>query len=642
MLSATRNFAKSWAAKALLALLILAMAGFGITRYGFQAVGGNEVIKAGSRTVDPLAFRREYDNYKKRFEQQSGQTITQDIAEQNHLDAVVMNGLATREAFAALMTKIGIRPSDKQIVGEIEKIPAFFDPVSGRFDKTTYQRRLGDNGLTPAAFDAILRDEMAGQQWQAAIQHGLAVPRTYSALAAIFALEARDLTYFTITPQSVPQPPTPTDAQLKAFINENKSQLTVPELRVLTVVQFSQQAAAAAVSAAPIDPAELKKRYDFRKDTLSRPETRTVIQIPAKTQAEAQKAVERLRQGDDPDAIAKSLGVQAITFTDKPLTAISDHKVGQAAFKMQAGEVSSVQGDLGLAAVKVASINPGHEVTLEEARPMLEAEIRKDMIAEKVYAQTQAYDDAHQAGANLTDAAQKAGVEAKTYPAVNEQGVDEKGQRFGELDPKILQTAFALPAGGESEVTELGDGAYYAVRVEKIEPAHVPPLDEIRPQLTRFWMQRELIRQMDARAKTLIGRIEKGESLEAVAKSEHYTVARVEGLTRQTAGQHQELGRDVLGRTFSAKAGEAWSAPGAGGLIVAQVGNVKMDAGPTAAQLAEAGRRDLTMALARDLDETARTYARSKMKVVVHPDRARSALGFAPLEDQTPTPEKKG
>ena len=41
MLTAFRAFAKSWAARGLLGLIILAMAGFGISRYGFQAVKGD-------------------------------------------------------------------------------------------------------------------------------------------------------------------------------------------------------------------------------------------------------------------------------------------------------------------------------------------------------------------------------------------------------------------------------------------------------------------------------------------------------------------------------------------------------------------------------------------------------------------------
>ncbi|MCW5761467.1 MAG: SurA N-terminal domain-containing protein, partial [Phenylobacterium sp.] len=477
MLAGIRNFAKSWPAKILMGVLAISFVAWGGNQVGMNAVAGDWVIKVGSRTVDSQAFKREYDNQKKRIEQQQGQPITPEMAEQNKLDTMVLQGVATREAFSALLQKAGVRPSDKLVLEQIEKIPAFFDPISGRFDKKTFQQRLGENGLRPHEFDAVLRDEMATQHWAVSVQNGLAAPRSYGALAAVFALESRDLSYFVLTPGNVPAPPKPTDAQLQAFINENKQALTVPETRVITVVPFTPQGAQAATTA-PIDAAELDKRYQFRKDTLSKPETRTLVQIPVKDQAAAQATVARLQKGEAPAAIAKSLGVDAITYDEKPLTAVADRKVGQAAFRMQAGQVSAVQGDLGLAVVKVATVTPGREVTLEEARPMLEAEIRKDMVAEKVYAQTQAYDDAHQGGASMADAAAKAGVTVQTIGPISAQGVDDQGRQLQGFPPKILETAFGLPPGGESEITDLGEGAYFAEKVDRIVPPHVRPLEE--------------------------------------------------------------------------------------------------------------------------------------------------------------------
>lgn len=635
MLAAIRNFAKSWPARILLIILAISFVGWGANQSGLSAISGDQIIKAGSRTVGTFAFRREYDNYKKRLEQQTGQQVTQEMAEENRLDSVVLNGLATREAFAELLAKAGIRPSDKLILEQIQKVPAFFDPITGRFDKKTFQQRLGENGMTPKDFDAVLRDEMASQHWAVAIQNGLAVPRTYGGLAAVFALESRDLSYFALTPQSVPQPAAPTDAQLTAFINENKAQLTRPEMRVITVVPFTPQSAAAAASG-PIDPAELKKRYEFRKDTLSQPETRTLVQIPVKDQAAAQQTVARLQKGEAPAAVAKALGVDPVTYEEKPLSAIADRKAGQAAFKLQAGQVAPVQGDLGLSVIKVVSVTQGREVTLEEARPMLEAEIRKDMVAEKVYAQTQAFDDAHQGGASFAEAAQKAGVSAQTIGPISAQGVDDQGRQIQGFPPKILETAFTLPSGGDSEITDLGDGAYFAVRVERVVPARVPPLAEIRPMLTQAWMQRELVRALEAKATALTARVQKGESLEAVAASAGASVVRVSGLSRQTAqAQQQQLGGEVLGRAFASKPGDAWFARMPNAIAIGQVGNVRMDAGPTAARLAEANRGELTQAVFREMGDAAQAYARTKLKVKVDPAKARAAIGFAPLEEET-------
>ena len=148
------------------------------------------------------------------------------------------------------------------------------------------------------------------------------------------------------------------------------------------------------------------------------------MQIPGKDAKTAQAIAARLAKGEDPAAIAKSVGVEAITYADKPKTAIADPKVGVAAFGMAAGAVQVVQGDLGPAVIKVDKITPGHVATIAEVRPMLEAEARKTVAAEKVEALSQKYDDAHAGGASLSESAQKAGVPTLTVGPVSQQGAD--------------------------------------------------------------------------------------------------------------------------------------------------------------------------------------------------------------------------
>lgn len=633
MLASIRQFAKSWPARILLIVLAISFVGWGAQQGGSAMFVGDQVIKAGSRVLDSQDFAREYDNYRKRIEQESGQQVTRELAEQNNLDATVLNGVATREAFAEVLSKAGIKPGDKLILDQIQKIQAFFDPITGKFDKKTFEARLRENGMTPENFDAGLRDQMATQHWAVAVQNGLSAPRSYGALAAIYGLEARDLAFVTLAPNSVPAPAAPTDAQLQSVINENKDRLTVPETRVLSVVLFTP-AGVQAQASAPIDPAELQKRYQFRKDTLSTPEVRSLVQIPVKDQASAQQVTARLARGEAPAAIAKSLGVDAVVYDAKPMSAISDRKVGQAAFRLPAGQAATVQGDLGLAVVRVSAITPGREVSLDEARPMLEAEIRKDMVAERVYAQTQAFDDAIKAGGDLASAAKKAGVTVTPLGPISAQGVDAQGRQLQGLPPKILETAFALPTGAESDITDLGDGAYFAVKVDRVVAAHVPPLAEVRPMVTQFWIQRELVRALEAKAAGLSERIRKGETLEAVAASAGLTVSRVPGLTRQTAQQQEALGREVIGRALAAKPGEVWTAGAPNGIVVGRVDNIRMEGGPTAARLAEMARPELSQVLFREMGEAAQTYARNKLKVKVDRDRARAAIGFEPLKPE--------
>jgi peptidyl-prolyl cis-trans isomerase D len=627
MLSAFRAFAKSWPAAVLIGLLIVAFAVFGFHDV-FRRSPKDAVVTAGARTVTSLDFRKEFDDARRRAEQQMQQPVTVEVAAANGLDRQILQAIGNREGFAALLDKMHVRPSDKLVGEQIAKISAFFDPITGRFDKKQYEQRLAQGELTPARFEGMLRDQIAGEHLVSALVTDLLVPRAYSALAAAYGLEKRDISYLAVDPGSVPPLAPPTDTQLTAFMQEHAQQLTRPEARVLTLVRFSP---AELGSTLPVDEAEARKRYEFRKDTLGAPETRTLIQIPAKDAATAQAIIGRLTRGEAPAAIARSLGVVPICYAAKPKRAIPDRKVADAAFRLAPGQPVAVQGDLGVSVVRVDGVTPGKVVTFEEARPAIEAELRKDAAAEKVYGLSQAYDDAHQKGANLAEAAKKVGVPTTVVGPVTRDGRDLQAQPVMGLGQKILDAAFTLPAGGESEVTDAGGGEYFAVRVDKIVPPTMPPLEAVRPQLTRAWMTNQLIQRMQARADALAARARKGETLEALSASGGVRLVHVPGLDRQTGQQNPLVTSDILGAAFGGKPGEVFVAPGQNFFAVGKVDAVRVGDLATLAASAEQVRPQMTSTVFGEIGASAQVAARQKMKVKIDYERARAAIGLPPL-----------
>jgi len=421
----------------------------------------------------------------------------------------------------------------------------------------------------------------------------------------------------------------PTDAQLTAFMQENAQRMMKPEFRQLTVVRFSPSQVAGSI---PIDENEVKKRFDFRKDTLSTPETRTVIQVPAKDAATAAQIQQRLAKGEDPAAIAKSLGVEAITYSAKPQSAIPDKKIAAAAFATPAGQVATVKGDLAMAVIKVVSVTPGKAVTLDQVRPAIEAEIRKDAAADKVYQLTQAYDDAHQGGANLQQAAQKAGVPTITLGPLTRTGVDQQGQPVQGLSQKLVDTAWSLPQGGESEIEDAGNGEYFAVRVDKVIPAAMRTLAEVRGPLTDAWKKREIARAMQAKADQLAARLGKGESLQAVAKSAGVSVTEVPGIDKQNAQKDQTLSQDMLAKIFTAKPGDAFTAQFSRfAFVVGKLEAVHPGDPARLAAMAEQIRPQMNQAFFKEMGEAAELSARRKVKVQIDDNRAREAIGLEPV-----------
>jgi peptidyl-prolyl cis-trans isomerase D len=600
----------------------------------------NAVIKAGSRTYGPAEFKREFEAYRQRMAQQGQAASVDDMVAQG-MDQQMLQAFAKRESLAEETRRDGIVPDDSLIVDQIRKITAFFDPISGKFDEKTYEQRLADNQLTPDTFQNGLRDEAAAAQLASGMQAGLKPPRLLASALVDFAFEAHNLSFFGINPQLLGAPPTPTDAQLTSLMNANAQALTTPETRLFTVVRFSAKALAPTITA---DPAEVQKRFNFRKDTLSTPERRTVVQIPAASPAEAAAIAAKLAKGADPAAVAKDAGKQPITYTDQPKGGIADPKVADAAFALNEGQSSGpIQGQLGLAVIKVLKVTPGHEATLDEARPKIEEEIKAEAAVNKAYDLSQKYEDAHDKGASFLDAAKASGVAPVSVGPVTAQGQDADGKPLG-LSPKLLTTGFGLAQGAQSDVIQEDKGEYFVLRADKVIPPQPPVLDKVRAKLTAYFQQTEMQKRMSAKQDALIAAIKKGETFEAAAASVNAKIVQM-AMTRQQAQNNNQIPPEQMSRIFEAKAGDVFAT----GSAVVKVASIQPPSLQIAGQAISPAQDQMARQMADEISEEAGAYAQTKLKAKINLALARQAIGasadagvpLGPAKAGTPSPGQR-
>lgn len=631
MLAAIRAFAKSPFAWVLFGALVVAFGMFSNVGDFLKPIAGDWVVMAGSEKVTGRQFKSLFDRVKRQQEGQTGQTITVEQVLEAGFDKRMLQGLEAQVTMAALFKRLGLQPSDELVRQQIRKQTDFFDPISGVFDKATYTRLLAENGFTPKTYDEQLRAEIANDHFSIGMVQGLRLPRTFAAVRGAYALEMRDLTYFTIDAKSVGAVPPPTEEQLAAFLKENAARFQLPAFRVISVVRFTPPTDAKT----PVDEALLKKTFDFRKDSLSRPEVRSLVQLSLKDQATAAKAADRLKKGEDPAAVAKSFGVKPIVIADKPQTAVADRVVGAAAFKMASGEVSgAIKGDLSWSVVKVTSVTPGHNATLEEVRPQLEQELRAKAGQKLAYDQSDKFQQAKDGGASFSEAAAKAGAKVVTLAPVTADGRGHDGKPVEGIDPLTLKAAQDLTAGGESDIVEGEAGDYFAVRVEKVEEPATAPLAEVRPILTRALVQREVYKRLQAKAEELVRRIKAGESVDAVAASVGAKVVHVAGLDRQSAGEKvQTLGQGLLRGTFNGKAGDVFAELVPSNEPVIGIGRLdavrQADTGDLA-RFAQQSREQMTLQLVQDLGGVQQAAAKKMIKPRTNLHQARVAIGAEP------------
>ena len=611
-------------------ILVFLVMGVGGGRFpdAFRAVNADAVVSVGSHSLGSRDFDKLWEQQKQKYQQQTGQQLTNEFLVQNGVDLQLLNEVAQEQAGMEMLQRAGIVPGPTLVDNEIKKMTWAFDKVTGQFSEKQFVQALAEQGITPRQAQAEITDELAVRHFGYAAAAGLQAPLVYVALSAAQGTESRDVSYFTMGLNAVPAPAQPTDGQIQAFMKAHAAQLMQPEMRIFTLARFSAKDLAPTVK---VDPAQVAKEFAFRKDTLSTPEKRTVIEIPVKGAADGAAAARRLRAGEEPAAIAKALGVEPITYDDKPQSAIADRKLAQAAFALKAGDVAGpVSGDLGLAAIKVAKVTPGAPATLASATPQIEADLRQKQAADLAYQQSQKFDDARQAGASVSDAAKKAGVTPITLGPVTAQGMDAEGKANPVLSDKILKAAFAMPAGQDGDLEDVGSGEYFAVRVERIQPPALPSLADKRPQLARALMNEELLTALKAKAKDLMAVARKNGNLDAAAAQAGAHVVQDKGMQRLKAQQYQALGREFLENVFAVKPGEVFAAGGQGGIYIGRVDAAHPGDVQQTAQLAAAVRSRASQAYADDVLSAVQNAARKDLKATLNLPLARQTLGVDP------------
>ena len=257
-------------------------------------------------------------------------------------------------------------------------------------------------------------------------------------------------------------------------------------------------------------------------------------------------------------------------------------------------------------------------------------DLRDKAARDRAYQQSQKFDDARQAGANIPDAAQKAGAQVVTIGPVNAKGLGLDGKSVAALSEKVLKAAFAQRAGEEADLQDAGAGEYFEVKVDKIIPPALPALAAARPQLTQAWLTQAYVAAIRARAESLMTRIRGGESLEAAAAEVGGHVVHEQGMQRIQAQKFQALGRDFLVNIFDAKPGAVFGAGGPTGIFIARVDAIRPGDVVSMAGVLDTIRGRLAQDYLRDVIASAKSAAQQAVTVKINLTLARQAIGVDP------------
>ncbi len=501
MLETIREKAPRWLVSAILLMLVVPFAFWGVNSY-VQPTGNNAAAQVGDSAISVDALQRALRQEGQRLRQTLGDAYSPDLLDNPGTRRAVLERLINRELLLQDAGQRRLQVPDTTVAAVIHAAPAFVG--ENGFDRTLYESQLRRQGLTPTAFENDLRGSLTLQQ----LQSGLAdtafmSPAELDHLAALW-FERRDLRLATLDWRKFAPGNAPDAPAIQAYYDAHAGDFKTDEQVRVAYLELSLDAMASELA---IDDAMLQKRYEELKPELGSAEQRQVrhilIQVAedappeAATQAldKARAVRAKLAAGGDFAALAKAesadsgsaaVGGDLGYFGRGSMTPAFD----EAAFSLAKNTVSEpIRTPFGFHVLEVTDIKPGSVPPLAEVRDTLRQRVQRELAEERFFAaaetlRTQAFEHPD----TLEPAAQALGLRVQAIGPLKRSG----GEGVT-ANPEFLRHAFSseVVGGDNSEVFELDNGRYAVLRVSEHTAAAQRPLDEVRQDITQRLRQQD-------------------------------------------------------------------------------------------------------------------------------------------------------
>jgi len=499
---------------------------------GGEKIGTATLSRAASREVDQL--RRDDPTLSLRaFVEQGGLTRA-------------LDRLLDRTALTEFARLHGLRAGDNLVNSEIIKIPAFRG-VDGNFSDEAYRAALAQQGLS----DAMVREDLASsllvQQLLVPATLGSRVPDGVAKHYAALLRERRQGAIASLPSSAFAPSGTPSDQQLNAFYQANRSDFIRPERRVARFATFGTDAIEGQIE--PTD-AEIAARYERDKTNYAASEERTITQIIVPTEQGARALRAEIAGGTSVAAVAAQAGfspAQLGPLTKSELQSQSSAAVANAVFAASDGGVAALaRSGLGWHVARVDKVDRRAARTLAQVRSEVADAVRAEKRRQAIADLSANVEEELDAGTALAEIAQTLGATVQTSQPITADGrvYGVPGQTAPAALGTAMTTLFQMQEG-EPQLAEIVPGQQFLIfEVSQITESAPAPLAEIKPQVTTRWRMSEGAKRAKAAANRVLGRIAKGQSLAAAVAAEQTSLPPPEQLdldreqlVQQTRGQ---------------------------------------------------------------------------------------------------------
>ena len=496
MFDAVRNNKKI--VQVFLVLIALPFAFFGVESFR-DGGAGVDVAKVGEIKISQQEFQQAVREQQDRLRGQLGE-LDPKVLDNPEFRQAILDDLIDQRLLFQEARKRHLFASDDAVRQAIMAVEAFQD--NGQFSQQRYEALLSAQGMSPAGFEAQVRQDLALQQLAGTIgRSGIVSQRVTDKVLALQS-EARHVQEFVLPVENYVAKVKLEDGAAKKFYDENTEQFRTPDQAKVEYVVLTPESLAVEVS-----EAEIKAWYDGHKERYQQPEERRAshILIAAEKLGKdkaRQKAEEVLREVQAKPAAFAEL---ARKHSDDPGSASQGGDLGffgrgmmvkpfeDATFALRDGEVSGiVESDFGFHIIKLTGQRVAREKPLAEVRGEIERELKSSAVARK-------FAEAAESFSNMvyeqSDSLQPVAEQFKLKIQRSDWIGREANPAAGVLgNAKLLAAVFSddtIQNKRNTEAVEVAQNTLVAARIAEYQPASVQPLAGLQATIEKLLVNQE-------------------------------------------------------------------------------------------------------------------------------------------------------
>jgi peptidyl-prolyl cis-trans isomerase D len=458
---------------------------------------------------------RAYQSQANRLAQQLGRVPSVAEAEAMGLPTYVLLNLSQGKAINVLSNQLGLGVSEDKL-GQMLRADPSFQGTLGNFDPSIFKQVLQASGWTEAEYFETRGNEAKREQLVGALFSDKALPGVAQNLINDYAGTKRTIDYITLTDANIDTPAEPTEEELTAYVTEHQAEYRTVETRKVQVIDLSLASLAATKT---IDDAAIAAEYERIKDTLTRPEKRTIEQVVLN--ADQQAAFEAgLAGGKDYATLVSEAGLTATSIGTLTRAQITDTALANAAFGLQQGGATLIDGVAGKRAVHVSAIEPEGRPTLEEAKADIVTSLSTAEARNEINNVLDQIEELRAAFRPLPEIAERFGLN------VYDADVTAAGNQLSILTnlsaddrTKVRQAIFKATAGQLTPSIPLTGNAHVFFDLKEVAPARDQTLDEVRDQVISALKTERTNNALLAKSADIVKQLEGGAKLADVALS---------------------------------------------------------------------------------------------------------------------------